>query len=61
MLLSNFLIKIRPAKLQEFLINIFYGKSLNRRKFYYLRKYKISLFLDPFSHLGNLLLKEGGI
>ena len=41
-----------------FLINIIYGNSLNRRKFYFLKEYNLYLFLDAFSYFGNLILKK---
>ena len=57
-LMRNLILKIRPAILQALLINIIYGNSLKRRKFYFLKKYNLHLFLDPFNYLGNVALKE---
>jgi len=53
--IKNIILKIRPAFLSIFLINLFYGNSLNRRKVVKLKKYGIKLFIDPFNFIGLLL------
>ena len=54
----NLILRIRPIILQVLLIKILYGNSLKRRKFYFLKKYNLHLFLDPFSFLGYVIIKE---
>ena len=56
--MQNLILKIRPAILQVLLIKIFYGNSFKRRKFYFFKKYNLHLFLDPFSLLGQAIMKE---
>lgn len=56
--MKKFIYNVRPAILQSVLINLFYGNSLKRRKFYYLNKYDFFMFLDPFSHLGKILTND---
>ena len=56
--MKKFIYNVRPAILQSVLINLFYGNSLKRRKFYYLNKYDFFMFLDPFSHLGKILTDD---
>ena len=54
-MIKNIILKIRPAFLSIFLINLFYGNSLNRRKVVKLKRYGIKLFIDPFNFIGLLL------
>ena len=56
--MKSILFQIRPAFVSAFLINLFYGKSFQRRKVTFIKKYKISMFTDSFSHLGHILEKE---
>ena len=56
--MRNLILKIKPAILQALLLNIIYGNSLKRRKFYFLKEYNLYLFLDAFSYFGNLILKK---
>ena len=55
--LINLITLIRPSLLQSFIIKIIYGNSLERRKFYFLKKFNIFLFLDRFNYLGILITK----
>ena len=54
--MKKFILNVRPAILQSILTNLLYGNSLERRKFYFLNKYDFYMYLDPLSHLGNILI-----
>ena len=56
--MKKFILNVRPAILQSILTNLLYGNSLERRKFYFLNKYGFYMFLDPLSHLGNILINN---